>query len=205
MLIDTLKNIEKLYSNNLDNLGKSSQSVGWPNAKDHWLRFEMLFKSINLKDIASLNDLGCGYGSVLNFLYDNSYYLKDYYGYDISEKMLNNFDESKYKKTNISKIIDSSLTNAADFTIASGIFNVKFAEDDMTWKNHIVATLHNMNDFSNKGFSFNLLSTYVDFKKDNLYYGDPLFFFDYCKKNFSRYVSIYHDYPLWEWTIVVKK
>jgi len=45
----------------------------------------------------------------------------------------------------------------------------------------------------------------VDWKQDNLYYGDPFLFFDYCKRNISRYVSLLHDYPLYEWTIIVRK
>ena len=57
---------------------------------------------------------------------------------------------------------------------------------------------------SKKGFGFNLLSTYVDWKEDHLYYGDPLFFFDFCKRHVSRYVSLLHDYPLYEWTILVR-
>lgn len=97
------------------------------------------------------------------------------------------------------------MSTEADFSIASGIFNVKFSENDESWTKYILETLENMNQFSNNVFSFNLLTSYVDFKKDHLYYGDPLFFFDYCKKNFSKYVTLYHDYPLWEWTVVVIK
>jgi hypothetical protein len=44
----------------------------------------------------------------------------------------------------------------------------------------------------------------VDWKQDDLYYGDPLFFFDHCKRTFSRTVTLLHDYPLYEWTIHVR-
>lgn len=54
-----------------------------------------------------------------------------------------------------------------------------------------------------KGFSFNLLSTYADWKENHLFYGDPTYFFDYCKRNFSKKVFLLHDYPLYEWTIGV--
>ena len=56
-----------------------------------------------------------------------------------------------------------------------------------------------------KGISFNLLTKYADYEADNLYYGDPLYFFDYCKRNLSKYVTLLHDYELYEWTILVKK
>jgi hypothetical protein len=41
--------------------------------------------------------------------------------------------------------------------------------------------------------------------RDDLYYADPLFFFDYCKTRFSRFVTLIHDYPLYEFTILVRK
>ena len=55
-----------------------------------------------------------------------------------------------------------------------------------------------------KALAFNLLSTYVDWQEPHLFYGDPLFWFDHCKRNYSRQVALLHDYPLYEWTIVVR-
>jgi hypothetical protein len=49
------------------------------------------------------------------------------------------------------------------------------------------------------------LSTYVHWKAENLYYADPFMFFDFCKRNISPYVSLLHDYPLFEWTLLVRK
>jgi hypothetical protein len=44
-----------------------------------------------------------------------------------------------------------------------------------------------------------------EFMRDNLYYADPLFIFDYCKKNFAKNIRLMHDYDLYEFTILVKK
>jgi hypothetical protein len=41
--------------------------------------------------------------------------------------------------------------------------------------------------------------------RPDLYYADPLFLFDYCKTKFSTLVSLIHDYPLYEFTILVRK
>jgi hypothetical protein len=30
-------------------------------------------------------------------------------------------------------------------------------------------------------------------------------FFHYCRQEISRYVSLLHDYPLYEWTMIVRK
>ena len=45
----------------------------------------------------------------------------------------------------------------------------------------------------------------VDWKEDHLYYADPLFWFNFCRNNISKKVTLLHDYPLWEWTICVTK
>lgn len=200
-----LQNIEKLYTDNLKEHGISSKSVGWPDDQAHMLRFEKLFGSIFLDSINSLNDLGSGYGAVLEYFRKREKDLKTYFAYDISKEMLDALEVKFYPKTLINKFVASYLKTKADFSIASGIFNVRFAETDDKWHGYILSVLHNLNEHSIKGFSFNLLSNYVDFKKDHLYYADPCAFFDYCKKNFSRKVNLYHDYPLWEWTIQVIK
>jgi hypothetical protein len=93
----------------------------------------------------------------------------------------------------------------ADYYFESGIFNVKFDINEDLWRAYIEETLRNMHEYSRKGFGFNLMTTYVDFKKPQLYYADPAYFFDFCKKNFSKKVSLLHDYDLFEWTIIVKR
>jgi len=60
-----------------------------------------------------------------------------------------------------------------------------------------------------KGFSFNMLTRYSDAdrmaQRPDLFYGDPLFFFDFCKCEFSRNVALLHDYGLYDFTILVRK
>ena len=64
-----------------------------------------------------------------------------------------------------------------------------------------------MDRASQKGFAFNMLTIYSDkeYMKDNLYYSDPLFFFDFCKRNFSKNVALLHDYYEYDFTILVRK
>lgn len=98
-----------------------------------------------------------------------------------------------------------TLNKLADYSIASGIFNVRFERTDEEWLAVILETLRNMNAFSTRGFSFNLLTTYADYRREHLYYGDPCFFFDHCKREFSKRVALHHDTQLFEWTVTVLK
>jgi len=94
-----------------------------------------------------------------------------------------------------------------DYIIASGIFNVRQDILNKEWEQYISDTLTVINDRSSKGFAFNMLTSYSDkeFMRDYLYYANPSFYFDHCKRNFSKHVALLHDYPLYEFTIMVKK
>jgi len=199
-----LYKVKELYSDNIEKFGIDSKSVGWPDENTQLLRFKKLLEVIeDKKQPYTINDLGCGYGAQYKFMIENDYNIKKYWGYDISEKMIDsarNYVNSK----NATFILEGKLTHKADYSFTSGIFNVKFDENEEKWEAYIMEILNNMNSSSIKGFAFNLLSTYVDYKQKNLYYADPLKYFDYCKLNFSKRVSLLHDYPLYEWTIFVK-
>lgn len=62
-----------------------------------------------------------------------------------------------------------------------------------------------LNKIADKGIAFNLLTSYVDYKDDNLFYADPGEYIDFCKKELSNKVNLYHDYDLYEWTLLVLK
>ena len=93
-----------------------------------------------------------------------------------------------------------------DFTVASGIFNVRLDVPDDGWRAYIEATLETLASLSLRGFAFNMLTSYSDADKmrPDLYYGDPGRFFDLCKRHYSRNVALLHDYGLYEFTIIVR-
>ena len=204
---DTLDKISNLYSDNLTEHGDRSKAVGWPTADSQELRFEKLTQVIpKMTDSFSVNDYGCGYGAHLDYLLQKQYSVAGYNGYDLSEEMLSKSKERlKDFDGDLTLINSSEISTSADFTFVSGTFNVRFESSYEEWKAFIEKTLHMINESSNLGFSFNLLSKYVDWEESHLFYGDPCYWFDYCKVNFSDQVSLLHDYPLYEWTILVKK
>jgi hypothetical protein len=77
------------------------------------------------------------------------------------------------------------------------------------WRGMVTDTLRRMDRLCTKGFSFNMLTSYSDAERmaqrPDLFYGDPLFFFDFCKRNFSRNVALLHDYGIYDFTILVRK
>jgi SAM-dependent methyltransferase len=207
-LTETLDGVAQLYEKSLSDHGLSSKGVGWNDEASQLLRFEKLAYVLNHLRHAeeiSVNDFGCGYGAMFKYL-DKlpNVRLQKYYGYDISEEML--AAARRVIADERADLIQSSrVINEADFSFVSGTFNVRLGASDAVWTEHIKEILINLAEKSRKGFAFNLFSTYVDWKQDNLYYADAFMFFDFCKRNISPYVSLLHDYPLYEWTIVVRK
>jgi SAM-dependent methyltransferase len=200
-----LSKIEKLYSDNFKEFGYDAKSVGWGTKEKQYLRFSKLMQVVVDKNTKfTINELGCGYGELIKFLQSYKFNFNKYYGYDISQEMLAGF-KAYIPDNNYELFLSPLIKTHADYTIASGIFNVKFNSDDLLWENHIKNTLQNMFEMSKIGMAFNLLTTYVDFRRENLYYADPVFYFDFCKKHFSRKVNLIHDYDLFEWTIHVYK
>lgn len=200
-----LNQIKALYEDGLDKHGMTSEAVGWNDEQSHNFRFGKLLEVVEDKTKPfTVNELGCGYGAMFHYLIKNGFNVDKFYGYDISPKFLEAAKQSIHDER--AEFIQSKrITKSCDYSFESGIFNVKFDMDNDDWKAYIEETLHNINECSLLGFGFNLMTSYVDFKKPILYYADPKYFFDFCKKNFSKKVTLLHDYDLYEWTIIVKK
>ncbi|MDD7885175.1 bifunctional 2-polyprenyl-6-hydroxyphenol methylase/3-demethylubiquinol 3-O-methyltransferase UbiG [Flavivirga sp. 57AJ16] len=201
-----INKVDRYYSEKIIKHGATSHGVDWNGKESQFLRFEQLGKVFKSKKEFSLLDYGCGYGSFIDYLSENNFKNIQYFGYDISSEMLKQAKAS-FSKEDITFMSDLQHLINVDYTIASGIFNVKLDTDEKDWKIYIEKTLNTLNDISELGFSFNILTSFSDeeYKKDYLFYADPMFYFNYCKNNFSRNVAVLHDYDLYEFTIIVRK
>ena len=201
-----LKEVNSYYTDKILQNGLTPQGVDWNSAESQNLRFEVLSADIDPSRSFSVIDYGCGYGSMFEF-FKTKYPHFRFIGFDISEEMINNAKEIHKLDDRAEWHTDIKDVPNADYVIASGIFNVKLKNSDSDWLEYVLETLDTIHSKSDRGFSFNMLTTYSDaeYMKDYLYYADPLFLFDYCKKKFSRFVALNHDYPLYEFSISVKK
>lgn len=201
-----LNQVNNYYSQKIIQNGATPQGVDWNSLESQQLRFEVLSTVINEKDNFSVLDYGCGFGSMYEY-FKKKYHDFHFVGFDISQEMINEALKLYTNDSNSKWKTELNTTDTFDYTIASGIFNVKLENTNDNWLTYILETLHKLNAHSIKGFSFNVLTKYSDqeYMKDYLYYADPLFLFDYCKTQFSRNVAILHDYNLYEFTIVIRK
>lgn len=201
---EALSGIRDLYAENLATHGLSSKSVGWKDEDSQLLRFRKLAQVIDRSGSFTVNDWGCGYGAMFGFL-DGlpGVELSRYAGYDICQEMV----EAAAQAVNSprARFVLGSEMEEADYSFVSGTFNVKLQAADADWEGYVKERLEAIYAQSRRGMAFNLLTSYVDWKQENLFYADPSVFFDFCKRHLSRYVTLLHDYPLYEWTILVRR
>jgi SAM-dependent methyltransferase len=200
-----LDKVNSYYSEKIAAHGATPKGVDWNGEESQFLRFQILSEVMRGEDHFSILDYGCGFGSLYEFLEKTNRQF-DFFGYDVSDNMIEAAKINFAERTN-AQWSNSLPEKQFDYTVASGIFNVRLDTPQDEWLAYILETLNTFNKISTKGFSFNVLTKYSDaeYMKDYLYYADPLMLFDYCKKNFSRNVALLHDYELYEFTIVVRK
>jgi SAM-dependent methyltransferase len=199
------EDVRDYYTDKIQTYGAVAQGVDWNSQESQELRFEQLIK-ICSGDSFSLIDYGCGYGHLLEFISRKKSDIT-YIGYDLSSEMIAKSATMHSNLTRATFYSDVQQLSPADFTIASGIFNVKLSHSDDLWQDYVIETLKIFDNLSKNGFAFNILTSYSDkeFMRENLYYADPCFYFDFCKRHFSKNIALLHDYGLYEFTILVRK
>lgn len=201
---EALRGVGGLYTENIEKHGAGPAAVGWRDEATHALRFDKLAEVLRGDRLPfTVNDHGCGYGSLFDYLVGAGLPLESYCGTDISVEML---DAARDRvRDPRAAFVEAALPRGeADYTFVSGTFNVRLGASEEDWERYVKETLRGLARLSRRGLAFNLLTTYVDWRDDNLFYADPRAFFDFCRTELSRYVTLLHDYPLYEWTMIVR-
>lgn len=204
---DLLGTVANYYSSKLAEHGESPRGVDWNGEESQTLRFAQLSGIIAPADPFSVNDLGCGYGALFEYLCRQYNQRFTYTGIDVSQDMIRAAEQRYRGNAKTQFVVSSEPDRIADYGIASGIFNVRLEHPDTEWQGYLEAVLDALDRTSRRGFAFNCLTAYSDAAKmrDYLYYADPCALFDLCQRRYSRHVALLHDYGLYEFTILVRR
>lgn len=204
--LDTIHaDLARFHSEKLAEFGVNAKGAGWNGEPAQAVRFEQLAKVIRHESGFSLNDLGCGYGALLDYLRPR-FGAFDYAGYDVSDAMVA-AARARHDGDDRARFMLSSEMQPADYCIASGIFSLPVGRSDEEWLAYVESVLDALDRNSRHGFAFNSLTIYSDADKmrEDLFYADPCVLFDLCKRRYSRNVALLHDYELYDFTILVRK
>lgn len=203
---DLRAQVRDYYEARLRAHGPTPAGVDWNSLESQELRFAQLAWLWRDDPDARLLDYGCGYGALAEYVRSRGH-RGAYVGFDLSDAM------ADAARTRLAALPDCVVTaragelEAADYAVASGVFNVKQDADSETWQAYVWDTIDHLASLGTRGFAFNALSSYSDpdKRRPDLFYADPLQCFDRCKRRYSRFVALLHDYPLYEFTIVVRR
>ena len=193
--------ISSFYNLRFDQHGRDIKTVGWDNEASQRLRFEVLFRGLDLKGKTIL-DVGCGLGHLIPFLESTTKGDFFYIGIDVADKLIEDA-RSKFPEDNKKFYVGDlfSITiPTIDISILSGALSFKiqgieqYAQETMTY----------MYQISRECACLNFLTKYADFELDKNQHYWPEKLFSSAKK-ISNKVNLFHDYPLFEFTIQLAK
>jgi SAM-dependent methyltransferase len=200
-----LEPVAKYYAGKLREHGTTPRGVDWNSPESQERRFTELLRVCGDDRSGSFNDYGCGYGALAARLRRDGW-TGAYTGYDVSPEMVGAAEAMHANLEGCRFTTDGSALAPASYTIASGIFNVRLETSLGDWEQYVRDTIARMAALSERGFAFNMLTAHSDpdRMRDDLYYADPAAWLTELLLQFPRRITLLHDYPLYEFTVMVK-
>lgn len=186
--------------------GATPKGLDWNGTESHEIRLANVCKAVDRTSGFSINDYGCGYGALAEFMERSGYSDFRYRGTDITPGMIETADKTYYRPEWDFAVGGIEALRPADFTVASGVFNKIMTDDHASWMAYVKDCLRAFHDNSHRAFSCNFLTSYsdVEYMRNDLFYPDPRELFDFGM-GLSRSATILHDYGLYDFTLIVRK
>ena len=204
--LDIINHYEKCLLEHGDN----HKGVDWPNQEDVFKRYKIMLDLINFKNDKapiSLLDFGCGTAHLYQFILEQNIKHITYEGLDISDEFIS-ICRQKFTNINfhcIDILSKNYKLNNFDYIILNGVFTEKRTLTFDEMYEYFKEVIIRINNISNKGFAFNVMSKNVDWERDDLFHLSLDLVSNFLCKNISRNFIIRNDYGLYEYTIYVYK
>lgn len=185
------------YAERLARLGPVVQALGWRDADQQRLRFDIIADGFPDLDGASVLDIGCGFGDFFDFLSVRGDRVR-YTGCDLSPDVLAIARQRHPELTlECRNVLEQPYPSRAfDYVCMSGLFNHRI-EDNEGFRRAMTAAAF---DVCRRGMAANMTTTVVDYEDPQLYYFRPGDVVSEALR-LTRRVALRHDYRLYEFTI----
>ena len=193
--------ITNRYRERLQKLGPGIDALASGTTERRATRFGILSSLGNMQG-ASVLDIGCGLADFYAYLLENGIEA-NYTGYDITEDFIQiaqeRFPNGHFE---VRDIQTQGIPTRFDYIVSSQTFNNRFMHDDnMQVMQDVLRIAYEACD---KGLAVDMMTSYVDFKEDHLFYYQPEDIFRYAK-SLTKRVMLRHDYPTFEFAIFLFK
>jgi SAM-dependent methyltransferase len=198
--------VEAYYDAKLARHGATPRGVDWTCTATQWLRFVQLLKLCSVDEPFSLIDLGCGYGALADFLRArHPRACVDYLGIDLSPRMIRSARRLHRGTPSTRFAIGRTVRELADYTVASGVMNVRGDCPVPLWEGFVQTILTDMRHMSKRGFAVNfVLQPTSSAPVEQLYYPDRETWPRFCRETFGCAVEVFDDYGMQEFTLIAQ-
>jgi SAM-dependent methyltransferase len=196
------RNLHDHYKTAFLAYGATSQGVDWgPHEHAAELRQDQMLKVAKKLIVGTLLDVGCGYGALADRI-DAQRLQLEYTGIDVVEEMVL---AARARHPSRNFLHGDFLTYGGkekfDFVVCNGILTQKLAATTLQMNHYARRLIAALFETCRVGVAFNVMSTYVNYQVDNLYYRNPAELLAWCMSELTDSVLLDHSYPLYEYTI----
>jgi SAM-dependent methyltransferase len=205
-LVEVYAGIQSYYTAKITAFGPTPHGADWNSTITQEVRFVQLLKLCDFSGPFALNDVGCGYGALWSYL--TKYHSEtdiDYVGFDVSPAMIEHAGRLRRDLSRASFIVANTSPRVADYSVASGVFNVKLDQPFDRWERFIAKTLVEMHTSSRRGFAVNFMTPQAsDRVPQELYRTVPEPWVRFCETELESSAEVLADYGLREFTLLIR-
>jgi SAM-dependent methyltransferase len=188
--------------------GDSFRGVGYTKSPEEAAERYALMLGVVREHAAPVTilDLGCGLGHLLDFIESHADYRHlRYAGLDISSMYLNaaRARHPQHEFILMDVLEDDEQLPVFDYVVLNGIFNYRGAierSDMVRYWQQLTTTAYR---HCRLGMAFNVMSTLVDWEREDLFHVPFDTMAAFVGKHLSRHFVIRHDYQAYEYTTYV--
>lgn len=202
MVMTDTSPIIKKYLTAFREHGRSPASVLYPKGRQG-IRFDALLGRLNVNS-KSLLDFGCGLGFLCDHLAEKEIDCQ-YLGVDIVADFIKS-GRTAYPNREFQQITHiSNITRRFDIVLASGVFNIRYLEDEKQNLNYVQQSIIELFSLCDEALTIDFMTSHVDFCQPEAFHADPFAMLEFAFNNLSRRVIINHSYMPYEFCMTVFK
>jgi len=194
------------YEECLARYGDTHLGVDWPRAEHVDIRYRVMLEVIrDTLSKVSLLDFGCGASHLYEYIQRNQLTYIEYTGLDISEKFIalcrEKFPSVRYYCMDI--LTEGDSLPDFDYVVMNGVFTEKRSLSYSEMLDYFFQVLRKVYEKTRIGLAFNVMSSHVDWERDDLFHLPLDTMAAFVTKELSRDFIVRNDYGLYEYTTYI--